>query len=160
MKITPKTPTAAILPLLTDDTLTDLLGKVEGNKASRAAWEMTIGEFGRVVDGSFISDIAAEEPLALQWLRKVKAVLDSMESLAKYIEAIAVKQTPEEVAAAKGITPTPLAVRMAIDCVGWFHLRSLAEAEECKVGDWLVMYEDNCKAQQVQRNLNQILSKS
>lgn len=159
MKITAKTKTSDILPLLTPDSVAELLKAVDCCEATTMVWSMTIAEFSSVCDGTFIDDIAKQERKAYHFLRKVKATIDSMDKLTKYISKISPTQTPEEIAAAKGIEPTPLPIRMAIDCVGWFHLHSLEEAEKCKVADWLTFYEDMCRQQQVQRNLQDILNK-
>lgn len=158
MQITNKTLTRDILPLLTQDTLKELLEKVPAMPLKKPVLAMTVGEFGEIVEDedAFVAKLLKHRK-ALKAFGLLKQYRQEMEALSKFFKLYDTKKTQEETAAAKGIVFPNLAQRMLIDCVRWFHLNSTEEAEKVKFSEWLTLWQDEASSALYQRNYSRIL---
>lgn len=158
MRITNKTLTRDILPLLTQATLKELLEKVPAIPLKKSVLAMTVGEFGEIVEDedAFVAKLLKHRK-ALKAFGLLKQYKQEMEALAKFFKLYEYHKTQEENAAAKGITFPNLGQRMIIDCVKWFHLQSTEAAEKVKLSDWLTFWMDEASSSLYQRNYSKIL---
>ena len=158
MKITEKTRTRDILPLLTDETLKEVLEKVPAVPLKKHLLEMSIGEFSGILESEeqFIADILKTRK-ALKAFGLLKQYKQEMEALAGFLKRFDTKRTQEEEAAAKGVLFPNMAQRMLIDVVKWFGLHSTREAEKITVGEWLTIWQDEAASALYQRNYMRIM---
>ena len=158
MKITRKTLTRDILPLLTQETLKELLEKVPAVPLKKPVLSMTIGEFSEIVEDEeqYIANILKTRK-ALKAFGLLKQYKQEMEALAKFFKMYEIKRSPEEEAAAKGVLFPSFIQRILIDCVNWFHLRSTEEAEKVKLSEWLTFWMDEASSALYQRNFQKLL---
>ena len=158
MKITKRTKTKAVLPLLTQDTLKELLEKVPAVPLDKPLLSLTVGEFGEIVvdEETYIGKLLKHRK-ALKAFGLLKQYKQEMEALVKFFKLYETKKTQEETAAAKGIVFPNIAQRMLIDCVKWFNLNNTEAAEKIKVSEWLTMWQDEAANMLYQRNYSKIL---
>lgn len=158
MRITRKTLTRDILPLLTQETLKELLEKVPAVPLKKPVLAMTIGEFGEIVDDedTFVAKLLKHRK-AFKAFGLLKQYKQEMEALAKFFKQYEIKRTPEEEAAAKGVLFPNLIQRMIIDCVNWFHLSSTKEAEKVKLSEYLTFWMNEAANMLYQRNFQKLL---
>lgn len=158
MKITKRTKTKDILPLLTQDTLKELLEKVPAMPLKKPVLAMTVGEFGEIVEDedAFVAKLLKHRK-ALKAFGLLKQYKQEMEALAKFFKLYDTKKSQEETAAAKGIIFPNLAQRMLIDVVKWFNLNNTEAAEKVKLSDWLTFWMDEASSALYQRNYQKIL---
>ena len=158
MQITNKTLTRDILPLLTQDTLKELLEKVPAMPLKKPVLAMTVGEFGEIVEDedAFVAKLLKHRK-ALKAFGRLKQYKQEMEALSRFFKLYETKKSQEENNAAKGVVFPNLAQRMLIDCVRWFHLNSTEEAEKVKVSDWLTFWMDEAANMLYQRNYQKLL---
>ena len=158
MKITKHTKTKDILPLLTQDTLKELLEKVPAVPLNKPLLSMTVGEFGEIIEDeeTHIAKLLKHRK-ALKAFGLLKQYKQEMEALAKFFKMYEIKRTQEEEAAAKGVVFPNLAQRMLVDCVKHFHLNSMEEAEKVKVSEWLTMWQDEAANMLYQRQYMNIM---
>lgn len=158
MKITKRTLTRDILPLLTQDTLKELLEKVPSVPLKKPILSMTVGEFSEIVESEelYIANILKTRK-ALKAFGLLRRYKEEMEALSKFFKMYEIKKTQEETAAANNIIFPNLAQRMLIDCVKWFHLSSTKAAEKIKVSEWLTFWQDEAANILYQRNFQKLL---
>lgn len=158
MKITRKTLTRDIFPLLTKELLEELLEKVPAVPLKKPLLSMTIGEFGAIVDDeeTYIVKLLSHRK-ALKAFGLLKQYRQEIEGISKFLKLYDYQKTQEEKAAAVGIRFPNLSQRILIDCVKWFHLNSMEEAENIKVGEWLTIWQDEAASALYQRNYMRIM---
>lgn len=158
MRITNKTLTRDIFPLLTQATLKELLEKVPAMPLKKPVLEMTVGEFGEIVEDedAFVAKLLKQRK-ALKAFGLLKQYKQEMEALAKFFKLYETKKSQEETAAAKNIIFPNLTQRMLIDCVRWFNLNNTEAAEKIKVSEWLTMWQDEAANMLYQRQYMNIM---
>ena len=158
MKITKRTKTKDILPLLTQDTLKELLEKVPAMPLKKPLLFLTVGEFSEIIEDEeiYIAKLLKHRK-ALKAFGLLKQYKVEMESLAKFFKMYEIKRTQEEEAATKGVVFPNLAQRMLVDVVKWFGLHSTKEAEKVKLSEWLTFWMDEAANMLYQRNYQKIL---
>ena len=159
MKITSKTKTKYILPLLDADRLKSLLDEVPAVPLEKTLLSMTIREFSDVLadEENFIKKILGHRK-ALTALGMLRSYREQAENIGKFMKMYDHKKTPEEEQAAKGVVFPDFAARMMADCVRFFHLKSFDEAEKCKVSDWLTIFQIEGSQNLFQRRFNDIIN--
>lgn len=159
MRITKKTRTKDILPLLTKERLEDLLEQVEPIPLDKSVLSMTITEFNDVLndDETLILNLIKENKHVLQFLGKLKSFRNQMQSLNSFFKKLEIKQSPEESAAARGVLFPDMIQKMLLTCCSFFHLKSFEEAEKCKVSDYMLIYQNEAASALYQRNYNKIM---
>lgn len=158
MKITKRTKTRDVLPLLTQDTLKELLEKVPAVPLDKPLITLTVGEFGEIVEDeeTYIGKLLKHRK-ALKAFGLLKQYKQEIEAISKFFKLYDVRKTADESNAAVGIKFPNLGQRMLIDCVKWFHLNSMEEAEKVKLSAWLTMWQDEAANALYQRNYSKIL---
>ena len=158
MKITKRTKTKDVLPLLTQDTLKELLEKVPAVPLDKPLITLTVGEFGEMVEDeeTYIGKLLKHRK-ALKAFGRLKQYKQEIEAISKFFKLYEIKRTQEEEAAAKGVMFLNLAQRMLVDCVKWFHLKSTEEAEKIKVSEWLTMWQNEAANMLYQRQYMNIM---
>lgn len=158
MKITKRTKTRDVLPLLTQDTLKELLEKVPAIPLKKPLLSMTVGEFGEIIEDeeTYIAKLLKHRK-ALKAFGRLKQYKQEIEAISKFFKLYDVRRTADESNAAVGIKFPNLGQRMLIDCVKWFHLNSMEEAEKVKLSAWLTMWQDEAANALYQRNYTKIL---
>ena len=158
MKITKRTKTRTVLPLLTQETLKELLEKIPAVPLKKPVLAMTIGEFGEIVEDEeqYIAKLLKHRK-ALKAFGLLKQYKQEMEALSKFFKMYEIKRTQEEEAATKNIIFPNLAQRMLIDVVKWFHLNNTEAAEKIKVSEWLTLWQDEAANMLYQRQYMNIM---
>lgn len=158
MKITHKTLTKDILPLLSEDSFKELLEKVPSVPLKKPILSMTVGEFSEIVESEelYIANILKTRK-ALKAFGMLKQYKQEMEALSGFIKRFDTKRSPEEEAAAKGVLFPSFIQRILIDCVNWFHLNSMKEAEKVKLSEWLTFWQNEAANMLYQRNYMSIM---
>ena len=158
MKITKRTKTRDVLPLLTQDTLKELLEKVPAVPLDKPLITLTVGEFGEMVEDeeTYIGKLLKHRK-ALKAFGRLKQYKQEIEAISKFFKLYDIRRTADESNAAIGIKFPNLGQRMLIDCVKWFHLNSMEEAEKVKLSAWLTMWQDEAANALYQRNYSKIL---
>lgn len=158
MKITKRTKTRDVLPLLTQDTLKELLEKVHAVPLDKPLITLTVGEFGEMVEDeeTYIGKLLKHRK-ALKAFGRLKQYKQEIEAISKFFKLYDIRRTADESNAAIGIKFPNLGQRMLIDCVKWFHLNSMEEAEKVKLSAWLTMWQDEAANALYQRNYSKIL---
>lgn len=152
------TKTKDILPLLTQDTLKELLEKVPAVPLDKPLLSMTVGEFGEMVEDeeTHIAKLLKHRK-ALKAFGLLRQYKQEIEAISKFFKLYDVRRTADESNAAIGIKFPNLGQRMLIDCVKWFHLNSMEEAEKITVGEWLTFWMDEAANMLYQRNYQKLL---
>lgn len=159
MRITKRTKTAALLPLLTKEKLDELLEKVEQVPLEKTLMSMTISEFDGVIndEDNFLLSLINDNPVALVFLGKLKSFRTQIDGLNSFFKRLEVKMSPEETAATKGVMFPDIIQKMLLTCCSFFHLKSFEEAESCKVSDYMLIYQNEAASAQYQRNYQKIM---
>ena len=158
MKITKRTKTRDVLPLLTQDTLKELLEKVPAVPLDKPLITLTVGEFGEIIEDeeTYIGKLLKHRKV-LKAFGLLKQYRQEIEAISKFFKLYDVRKTADESNAAIGVRFPNFGQRMLIDCVKWFHLNSMEEAEKVKLSAWLTMWQDEAANALYQRNYSKIL---
>lgn len=150
MIVTKRTRTRAVLPLLTQERLESVLEQVPEVRLPKDVVEFTIGEFIE----------SCSEEYALRFLRKryaldalgmVKSFRRQMKEIADYMQRCELHQTSEERAASSGIAFPTFSERLLIDCMNYFHLNSMEQAENVKLAEYLLILKDRAASARFER---------
>lgn len=158
MKITKRTKTKDVLPLLTQDTLKELLEKVPAVPLDKPLITLTVGEFGEMVEDeeTYIGKLLKHRK-ALKAFGRLKQYKQEIEAISKFFKLYETTKTQEETSAALNIKFPSFSQRILIDCVKWFHLKSMEEAEKIKISEWLTMWQDEASSALYQHNYSKLL---
>lgn len=159
MKITRRTLTKDILPLLTEERLEEVLEQVQEVPLRKPLLSMSIREFGEIVsdEETFLLSLVKQNRRALRFLGRLKSYRKAMDSLNRFIKTFDVEQTAEEKAAAKGVLFPNFQQRMLLTCAKFFGYKSLEEAGGCRLADYLTIFQDEASAMLFQRRHAKLL---
>lgn len=159
MKITKKTKVKEILPFLTEERFNKLLEVVEEYPLHKNILSFTVGEFAELTisEEEYIKKILNPKEKVYIAFGKLKSYRNQMKQLADYLKTFELKLTPEEKQASQGIDLPSTAERVLLDCVKFFHLHSMEEAEKIPLSDWLVVLKDQVATAKYSRNYQKIL---
>ena len=157
MKITYKTRTKDILPLINEKNINDLLDVVPPYPLEKPIMSMTIKEFALMLDSEsdFLARLMSHKRALISFGR-LKQYKIEIENIGNFMKRFECKHKPEEEQAARGILFPDTSMRMLIDCVKFFHLKSFEEAEQCKVSDWLIIMQNDGANTLFERKLHEI----
>ena len=160
IRITHKTKTKDILPLLNEDSIKRLLEAVPEHPLEHTLLSLKIKQFAEILENeqAFILQILKEKR-ALVAFGRLKSYKTQIEQFANFIKLYDYKETSEEQQARRGISFPNMSQRMLSDCVRHFHLKSFDEAENCTVSDWLMVFQEDAANALYQRKLNDIYRK-
>lgn len=159
MKLTKKTKTKDVLPLLNAKTLEQLLCEVPPVPLKKPLMNMTIAEFSEIFtdEDNYIASILLNEKRALVAFGKLRQYKKEMEDIGKFMKMYEAQRSTDEERASKGIIFPNTAQKMLLDCVRFFHLHSFTEAEKIKVSEWLMVFQDEASAAVYQRNYTKLM---
>ncbi|MBR2772623.1 MAG: hypothetical protein IKD78_11560 [Bacteroidales bacterium] len=157
IRITNRTRTREVLPLLNADSIERLLDAVPEAELETTVLGMKIRDFAEILTNEevFIAKLMSEK-YALTAFGKLKAYRRQINELSAFVKKYDFKENNEETQAKKGIVFPNMAQRMLSDCVRYFHLKSFDEAEGCTVSDWLTIFQEDAANALYQRRLHEI----
>lgn len=160
IRITKRTKTSEILPMLNEDSFNRLLEAVPEHPLKNSVFSMKIRQFAEILENEteFIT-LLLKQKRALVAFGMVKKYKAEVESLAKFLKMYDYQQTNEEKQASHGIVYPSMAQRMLTDCVRFFNLKSFDEAEEKTVSDWLTVFQTDAATALYQRKLHEAFEK-
>ena len=160
IKITKRTKTKDILPLLNEDSFKRLLDSVPEHPLETSVFSMRIRTFAEILENEtdFIASLLSHKRLLVA-VGRVKEYKKEVENLSNFLKRYDYQQTSEEKQASQGILYPTMSQRMLTDCVRFFNLKSFEEAEEKTVSDWLTVFQSDAAAALYQRKLHEAFEK-
>ena len=157
IRITKRTKTRDILPLLNADNIERLLDVVPEYPLGTAVLSMKIKQFASILEDeeSFISQLLNEKH-ALVAFGRLKQYRKEIKQFTNFIKLYDFKEDNDEAQAKKGIVFPKMSMRMLSDCVRYFHLKSFDEAEDYTVSQWLAIFQEDAANALYQRRLHEI----
>lgn len=159
MKITYKTRTSEVLPLLMThhDRVEWLLEQVP-EAEYRKITSFTITEFSELLDDevAYIERNIMTEKRFFDAFGKLKNLKRQMDELNNFLKSLSIDQSAEEKQAIRGVNGPSFIQNMMMDVVEFFNLNSFDEAEKRTVAEWLMVFQKRAYEAKVQRNLNKI----
>lgn len=158
MQITKHTKTKHVLPLLTKETMEELLQKVPPVPLKKPLLKMTVGEFSTLLDDEtqYIANILSAWN-AFKAFGRLKQFRIELEQIQKFMKLYDHQPTQEEKAAENGVVFPNFGQRMLIDCVKFFGLKSFKEAEKVPLSEWLTIFQSEASSVLYQRNYQRIM---
>lgn len=159
MKITKRTKVKDITPFLTTERFNSLLEAVEEYPLETPVLKMTVGQFAELTisEEDFIRELLNPNERVFKAFGRLKSYRNQMTALTKYLEGMQLKLTSDEKLASQNVDMPTTAERMLLDCVKFFHLHSMEEAEKIPISDWLVVLKDQVATAKYSRNYQKIL---
>ena len=156
VKITKRTKTAEIAPLLTKERIEQFLERVDEVALEKPIMEMPLREFKDALKDDYYVHFL-DEKYAIDAFGKIKSYKRQMEDISKLIELYSIERTAEEKMASQGVNFPDTITSMIDDVKGYFQgIKSFEEAQERTIGDWLVIAKINKAKFQYQSNLKSI----
>jgi len=156
MKITYKTKTKRVLPLVTPQNIERLLDLMPTDD-SFSLFSLTISDFSGIIDdeGDWImKNIFLKEKYAIPAFSKLKAFKEQMEQLNSFLKKYEIPSSSEEKNARQGIVFPSFVQSILTDLVVFFHLKSFDEAEKYHLSDWLMIWQKRASESLYQYKLN------
>ena len=153
MKITKKTKTGELLPVLKADDLDTILCKVIASTKSRNVLNMKIGEYIIFTNYGLERELLSQKK-ALKFLSLLKSYREQLEGIANYIKSISPSESEDERRASVGVKFPTFEERMLLDVQKELHLTSMEQAEQVPLSTWLLLLKDKCANVNFQKNLN------
>lgn len=160
IRITKRTKTKDILPLLNEDSFKRLLDAVPEYPLETSIFSMKIKQFAEILEDEteFISLLLKHKRILVA-VGRVKQYKKEVEQFANFLKMYDYKQTTEEKRASHGIVYPSMAQRMLTDCVRFFNLKSFDEAEQKTVSEWLTVFQSDAANALYQRKLHEEFEK-
>lgn len=159
MRITKWTKTRDLLALLPDkEAWEKVLEAVPPMSLRRPLLSMTVGEVAEIFDDTdtYMAELLSEKR-ALKAFGRLKQFNTEMDGISKFIKMYDTKKSQEEEQAARGIVFPNMSQRMLLDCVKFFRLHSMKEAEKVPFADWLTVFQDEASSAKYQRAYSKII---
>lgn len=158
IKLTKRTKTRDILPVLSKEQLEDFMSKVPEVPLRKSILNMKIRQFGKIVDDeeAFINKLLSKRRL-FKALGLLKSYKRQMNELTKFIKMYEVKQTQEEKAASNGIIFPDLVSHMLLTLTKFYHLKSMKQAEKMTVSEYLIVFQEEASGLLYQRKYSEIM---
>lgn len=159
MRITKWTKTRDLLALLPDkEAFERVLEAVPPAPLKRPLLSLTVGEIAEIFDDpdTYMALILSERR-ALKAFGRLKQFNTEMDGISKFIKMYDTKKSQDEEQAARGIVFPTMSQRMLLDCVKFFRLHSMKEAEKVPFADWLTVFQDEASSAKFQRNYSKII---
>lgn len=161
MEITNTTTVGEALPFLKPEHIEELMKseKVQPLPYHKSVFEMTVGEFIECLDDKFAESFFKNpEELLVTAMGTLKHFRNELDSVNKILKLNEVKLTPEETAAQRGVVFPSFQESILCECVEWFHLHSIDDAEKLPFSNWLIMKRKRSADVLFERNLNKLYS--
>jgi hypothetical protein len=163
MLITKKTKLSECSVFLTEEILSAISDKVPDDYLSKydSILNGSIGDFIRLMTGDqdFFKQYFFNENkdvTVYEYAAKLKHLKKEIDKITTYLNSLSVKQTPEEIAAAKGVLFPKFAENMLVYCQQKFFLRSFKEAEDISLSEFILHKKTDLANQNYERNLRAI----
>ena len=158
MKITNRTKTSEVLPLLNEERLEQLL-EIVPEINDKSVLSMTVGEFASLIDDgeNFVSEYLSKEHRALKAFGTIKSWRRQIKELSDFLKKFEIKRTADEDEAARTVLFPSFGMKMMLTCTRYFHLKSLKEAESVPVNEWLAIFQEEASNALFQYRFNKIL---
>lgn len=158
MKITNRTKTSEVLPLLNEERLEQLL-EIVPEINDKSILSMTVGEFASLIDDgeNFVSEYLSKEHRALKAFGTIKSWKRQIKELSDFLKKFEIKRTADEDEAARTVLFPSFGMKMMLTCTRYFHLKSLKEAESVPVNEWLAIFQEEASNALFQYRFNKIL---
>lgn len=159
MKITRNTTIGDVTPFLKGEHLEQLLEKCEPVPLDKPITQMTVGEFIEASRDSYIMTFFENrDELLVTAIGKVKQFNKEMENISKVMKLNEIKPSAEESAAQQGVVFPSFQENMLCECLDWFHLHSLDEANDIPLSNYLIVKRKKSAEALYERKLNKIYS--
>ncbi len=163
MVITKKTKLSECVVFLTEDHLNIIADQVPLDFLSKydSIISGTIGNFIRLITGDqeFFKDYFFKENANItvyEYAARLKHLKLEVEKIIKYLNSLSVKQTNEEVMAAKGVSFPKFEENMLIYCQQKFFIKSFRETENVLLSDFILHKKSDLANIKYERNLRMI----
>lgn len=160
LKLNNKSKTRKVLPLLSKENIDTIMEQIPEVELNKNVFDMTIGEFISIMNNelSYIEDILIHEKYLFTALGKLKMYKRQMNELGNFFKMYEMKQSKEEKQAAVGVVFPDFDDKMLLSVTKFFNLHSFEEAKKVKLGDYLVIFQDESANALYQRNYNNIIN--
>ena len=157
MQITDKTTVGEALPYIRAEHFEKLLEKCDPMPLVSPIIGMTVGEFIECLNEDYYKTFFNDyDELIVVAIGRIKQFNKEVEEITKVLQLNDITESNEEKAAKKGIIWPTFQESMLCNCVDWFHLHSLDEAEKIPLSNYLI-YNRKVRAEsKYERQLNQI----
>lgn len=120
--------------------------------------DMTVGEFLEALEPEYAIHkfFYNPEDNLLEAIGKLKSLREQMDDIQKILKLNEPTLTSEEKAAQAGVVFPSFEESMLCECIEWFHLHSMDEAEALSFSDYLVMKRKKSAEALFERNLNKV----
>lgn len=166
MQITKKTKLSECVIFLNENDLNTIAEKVPDEYLSRydSILSGTIGNFIRLMTGDqeFFKEYFFKEDKDItvyEYAARLKHLKAEIDRIIKYLNSLSVKQLPEEIQAAKGVSFPSFAENMLIYCQQKFFLKSFGDAENILLSEFILHKKYDLANQNYERNLRVINDK-
>lgn len=158
MDITRDTTIGDAAPFLTEEHIQQLLEDPRVvTVMSVVIVDMTVGEFLESLEpGYAMKFFSNPEDNLIEAVGKLKSFKKQMEDIQKVLKLNEPTLSSEEKSAQAGVVFPSYQESMLCDCVDWFHLHNMEEAEALPFSDYLVMKRKKSAEALFERNLNKI----
>lgn len=166
MLITKKTKLSECEIFLTEEILIKISDKVPDDYLNKfdSILSGSIGSFIRLMTGDqiffreyFFKD--NKDITVYEYAAKFKHLKQEIDRIIKYLNSLSVKQTPEEISAAKGVAFPKFEENMLVYCQQKFFLKSFKEAEEISLSEFILHKKTDLANQNYERNMRMINEK-
>ena len=159
MDITRETTIGDAAPFLEEEHLKQLIDDPRvASVMAVSVFDMTVGEFLEALEPEYAIQkfFWNPEDNLLEAIGKLKNFRQQMDDVQKILQLNEPKLSSEETQAQAGVVFPTYQESMLCDCIEWFHLRSMDEAEALPFSDYLVMKRKKGAEALYERNLNKI----
>lgn len=156
MVINEHTPTMLVLPYLDEAKFNELLEKCDPVPLDKSLFTMTVGE---------LFDVWGDEDYVLRYfneryimdaLGKIKTYRAEQEAIATILGQNAIKENADVAQAKFGVVFPSAQEEILVELCSFFGLKSLEEAGNVKVAEWLIVHRHNSAKNKLEHNLNKI----
>lgn len=155
MIITKRTRTAEVIPFLDKNTLEQLLSQIEPFPLKKTVLQMTLREYFTCLDGTYVATLLKERRAykAFGMLRQLRTEMDQ---IAKILKQNKIEESAEQKQARFGVSFPSSEECILIDVCKFFNLKSLEDAGNVSVAEWLMIYRYQSANNKFEFNYNKI----
>lgn len=157
MIITKRTRTTEVIPFLNKDTLEQLLSQIEPFPLKKTVLQMTLKEYFTCLDGTYVATLLNEKRAykAFGMLRQLRTEMDQ---IAKILKQNKIEESAEQKQARFGVSFPSSEECILIDVCKFFNLKSLEDAGNVGVAEWLMIYRYQSANNRFEYNYNRIMT--
>lgn len=162
MEITDQTKVCEAMPFLKPEHVEELMksDKIQPIPYKKSLFEMTVGEFIQCLDDKYTAKFFEDpDELFVIAMGRLKYFKNDMENVGKIMKLNEIRLSADEKAAQKGVVFPSFGESMLCECVGYFNLHSLDEAENIPLSNYLIMKRKKSAEALYERNLNERYSR-